>query len=141
MAEVASAIGSALTTGAAIVGATSLLTSDNRIRNPQYVVRGGTCEAERFYPYGNGVTLDQNGLMLGVSVQSFPNTSVQDLSQRQWVPNNQIGVTTVGDIQDAGGDVISTPNITNPYHADLIGITPEVAQQLFTPTILNPNPK
>jgi len=141
VATAVSATASAIGRAAIVAGVSSLVTRDSRYRNPQKVVRGGTCEAERFHPYGKGVTLDKNGLMLGVSVQSFPNTSVQELSQRQWVPNGQIGVTTVGDIQDAGGDVILTGSGKNPYHADLVGITPEVAQQLFTPTIPNPNPK
>lgn len=78
--------------------------------------------------------------MLGVSVQSFPNTSVQELSQRQWIPHNQIGVTTVGDIEDAGGNVTPDPSRGNPYHAELTGIPPEVAAQLFV-VQPNPNPK
>lgn len=97
-----SATASAIGRTAIVAGVSALATSDSRYRNPQKVVRGGTCTADRFYPNGKGVTLDQNGLMLGVSVQSFPNTSIQELSQRQWVPYNQIGVTTVGDIEEIG---------------------------------------
>ncbi|MBS4051171.1 MAG: RHS domain-containing protein, partial [Methylomonas sp.] len=140
VATAASATASAIGRAAIVAGVSSLVTSDSRYRNPQKVVRGGMCTADRFAT-GSGVTLDQNGLLNGVSVQSFPNTSVQELSQRQWVPNGQIGVTTVGDIQDAGGDVIPDPTRNNPYHSELIGITPEAAQQLFTPTIPNPNPR
>jgi len=140
VATAVSATASAIGRAAIVAGVSSLVTSDSRYRNPQKVVRGGMCTADRFAT-GSGVTLDQNGLLNGVSVQSFPNTSVQELSQRQWIPNGQIGVTTVGDIQDAGGDIISDPTRNNPYHSELIGITPEAAQQLFTPTIPNPNPR
>ncbi len=140
VATAVSATTSAIGRAAIVADVSSLVTSDSRYRNPQKVVRGGMCTADRFAT-GSGVTLDQNGLLNGVSVQSFPNTSVQELSQRQWVPNGQIGVTTVGYIQDAGGDVIPDPTRNNPYHPEMIGITPEAAQRLFTPTIPNPNPR
>jgi hypothetical protein len=106
----------------------------------QYVVRGGLCDAERFCT-GSGVTIDSDGNLQGVSVQSYPKTSVQELSQRQWVPQNQIGVTTVAQINLAGGLIVASPTFFNPYHATLSGISPAVAQGLFQPTILNPNPR
>jgi hypothetical protein len=51
----------------------------------QYVVRDGINTADRFIN-GSGVTIDAQGNLQGVSVQTFPNTSVQHLSQRQYLP-------------------------------------------------------
>jgi hypothetical protein len=62
---------------------------------------------------------------------------VEDLSAK--IPNAQVGVSTVGAVRGAGGDVTPSPNPGNPNHATLKGITPEKAQQLFTPTQPNPN--
>lgn len=103
-------------------------------------MRGGTCTVERFCG-GSGVTVDKNGALQGVSVQSFRGVSIQELSQRQWVPNNQIGVTTVEAIRSMGGSVQSSPNGNNPYHATMSGITPAQAEVLFSPAIQNPNPR
>ena len=85
--------------------------------------------------------MDADGLLQGASVQSFPGKSIQELSQRQWVPQNQIGVTTLDRIRALGGDVVPDPSNWNPYHATLRGIGAVQAQQLFTPTIPNPNPR
>ena len=100
------------------------------------VCRGGTCTAGRFSG-GTGVTLDANGQLQGVSVNSAENASVQELSAG--IPNNQVGVSTVGDVRALGGDVVSSPTSNNPFHATLSGITPDQAEQLFTPTVPNPN--
>ena len=54
------------------------------------------------------------------------------------IPHNQVGVTTVGAIRAAGGDVALAPTRTNPYHATLSGLTPEQASQLFRPTVKPP---
>jgi RHS repeat-associated protein len=106
----------------------------------QYVVRGGQSTAEQFRT-GTGVTIDANGLLHGVSVQTFPNKSIQELSQRQWVPHNTMGVSNVAAINSANGYVVPDPTRTNPYHATMGGITPEMAERLFNPTIRNPNPR
>jgi hypothetical protein len=52
-------------------------------------------------------------------------------------PHGQIGVTTVGEVRKAGGDVIRTSG--RGYHATLTGLTPEQISNLLTPTI--PKPK
>ena len=101
-----------------------------------HVCRGGTCTADRFTK-GSGVTVDSQGKLSGVSVNSAPGKSVQELSQG--IPNKQVGVTTVGDVRKAGGDVIPSPNDNNLNHCTLCGITPQKAEKLFTPTINNPN--
>lgn len=49
-----------------------------------------------------------------------------------------MSITTVGDFQSFGGNVVPSPTVINPYHADLSGITPSQAEWLFTPTELNP---
>jgi RHS repeat-associated protein len=100
------------------------------------VCRGGTCTADRFAG-GSGVTLDDSGNLQGVSVNSAPGASLDELTST--IPNKQVGVTTVGAIRAAGGDVTPSPTPGNPFHCTLCGITPEQAEDLFTPTVTNPN--
>lgn len=100
------------------------------------VCRGGTCTADRFAK-GSGVIIDANGKLTKVSVNSANGKSLAELTET--IPNNQVGVTTVGDVRKAGGDVIPSPTKNNPYHATLEGITPQQAENLMTPTVKNPN--
>ena len=53
------------------------------------------------------------------------------------VRNGQVGVTTVGEIRKAGGDVVRTSG-RSPYHATLTGLTSEQISELFVLTIPNP---
>jgi hypothetical protein len=53
------------------------------------------------------------------------------------IPHGQVGVTTVGKVRAAGGDVIRTSG-RSPNHATLTGLTPEQASELLTPTEPNP---
>jgi hypothetical protein len=99
------------------------------------VVRGGTNTAERF-ANGSGVTVDAAGSLNGVSVNSAAGKSLTELSQG--IPNGQVGVTTVGQVRAAGGEVIASPTRSNALHCTLSGITAEVASELFTPTVRNP---
>jgi hypothetical protein len=99
------------------------------------VVRGVTNTAERF-ENGSGVTVDGSGNLNGVSVNSGAGKSVTELSEG--IPNGQVGVSTVGDVRAAGGEVTPSPTRTNPFHCTLSGISAEVASALFTPTIANP---
>lgn len=99
-------------------------------------MRGGTNTADRF-TNGSGVTTNADGTLSGVSVNSAPGASVEELSAG--IPNNQIGVSTVGDVRAAGGDVIPSPTANNPNHCTMCGVTAEQAEELFTPTIRNPN--
>jgi RHS repeat-associated protein len=100
------------------------------------VCRGGTCTAERFLS-GSGVNISSSRKLSGVSVNSAPGASLEDLTKT--IPNKQVGVTTVGDIRTSGGDVISSPTPNNPAHCTMCGVTPEQAESLFTPTVPNPN--
>lgn len=75
---------------------------------------------------------------------SAPNSSLTELTAPNpqtgypGIPHNQIGVTTVGEIRVAGGDVVPSPTRTNAYHATLNGLTSEQASELFRPTVKNP---
>ncbi len=108
------------------------------------VVRGGQNLPENF-AQGSGATVDAGGSMQSVSVHCAPGLSVQELTASNphtgypGFPHNQIGVTTVGAIRVAGGDVVPAPTWTNPYHATVSGVTLEQASQLFRPTMKNPN--
>jgi len=102
------------------------------------VVRGGQNLPENFLG-GTGVTVDSNGLLQGVSVNSASGRTVQELSVG--IKNGQVGVTSVGNIRAAGGDVVPdlVTNPSNPFHCTMCGITAEKASGLFRPTIRNPN--
>ncbi len=112
------------------------ISSASKLGDDALVVRGGTNTAERF-SNGTGVTKNADGTLDGVSVNSAPGASVKELSAD--IPNNQIGVTTVGDIRAAGGDVVPSPTAKKPNHCTMCGVTAEKAEELFTPTIRNPN--
>lgn len=132
------AIDGGLTLAGAAGVVSSVRGSTNAVRLPDsaLVCRGGLCTADRFAS-GSGVTIDSAGRMSGVSVNSAPNTGLQELSAS--FPNPKVGVTTVGDIRRVGGDVLPSPTRNNPYHCDLCGITPQQAEKLFTPVVPNPN--
>jgi hypothetical protein len=71
----------------------------------------------------------------GISVQCEVGLSIEELVKS--IPHGQIGVTTVGEVCKAGGDVIRTSG--RGYHATLTGLSPEQISNLLTPTI--PKPK
>ena len=146
-ADAASAIAGSTLAAVGAVAAVALVATTTQTAGPeqdqlqlQYVVRGGLNTANNFIN-GSGVTIDAQGHLQGVSVQTFPNTSSQELSQRQYLPYNQIGVNTLDVVNLAGATVIASPTPNNPYHATLGGISPQTAESLFTPTIPNPNPR
>lgn len=74
-----------------------------------------------------------------MSVNSASGKSVEELSKG--IRNGQVGVTTVGEVKKAGGNVETSPTKNNPNHATLSGITGKQAETLFNPTIKNPNRK
>jgi hypothetical protein len=73
--------------------------------------------------------------LVGVSVESAEGKTVKELSEN--IPHGQVGVTTVGDVRAAGGDVVRTSG-KSPNHATLTGLPHEDANKLLTPTIPNP---
>lgn len=136
--EVITAIGSAITRAAAIVGVVSLTGDATRDKDPQYVVRGGMCTTDNF-ENGSGVTVDPSGALSGVSTQSAPGASIYQLSQP--FMNNMVGVTTVEKIEAAGGTIVLDGTPANPNHATVNGLTSQQLETLFSPPIPNPVPK
>jgi hypothetical protein len=108
------------------------------------VVRGGTNLPE-FFQHGSGVSVGESGKLDNVSVNSAAGASVAELTAPipstgyPGILNNQVGVTTVGQVRAAGGDVVPSPSGKNPSHATLHGLTPTQASELFRPTIKNPS--
>lgn len=97
------------------------------------VVRGGTNTPE-LVRKGNG--RHPSGVT-GVSVHSAAGATVNELAEdlRRYA---QIGVTTVGEVRAAGGDVFVTSG-RSPHHATLTGLTAEEISALLTPTEPNPS--
>lgn len=96
------------------------------------VVRGGR---NRPIDLERGTRTHPGGVT-GVSVECGEGITMEELAES--IPHGQLGVTTVGDIRAAGGDVVRTSGRT-PQHATLIGLSPEAASLLLTPTIANPS--
>jgi hypothetical protein len=110
------------------------------------VVRGGKNLPENF-EQGSGVSIDKNGKLDGVSVNSAAGASLSELTapnaanRYPGIIHSQVGVATVGKVRAAGGDVVPSGTKKNPNHATLSGLTPEQASELFQPTIKNPSQK
>src|SRR5215210_4977993 len=115
-----------------------------RLPDDALVVRGGQNLADSFAK-GSGVTVDPGGTLQGVSVNAGAGVSVKDLTAPNpqtgypGIPHRQVGVTSVGAVRAAGGDVEPAPTRTNPNHAILSGLTPGQASELFRPTVKNPH--
>ena len=102
-----------------------------KIADDAFVVRGGQ---NRVQDIRRGIGTHPSGIR-GLSVECAVDVTIYELSHA--IPHRQIGVTTVGEIREVGGDVIRTSG-RSPYHATLTGVTPEAVSKLLTPTILNP---
>jgi len=102
-----------------------------RISDDALVVRGGNNRPEDIR---RGMGTHPSGVT-GISVECGIHVTIMQLVML--IPHGQIGVTTVGEIRKAGGDVIRTSG-RSPYHATLTGLTPEQASRLLTPTVPNP---
>jgi hypothetical protein len=105
-----------------------------RIPDEALVVRGGRNQPEDLR---RGTRTHPSGVT-GVSVECAEGLSVDALAAA--IPHSQVGVTTVGAIRAAGGDVVRTSG-RSPHHATLVGLSPEEASRLLTPTIPNPAKK
>ena len=99
--------------------------------NDAVVVRGGQNRPEDIE---RGFGVHPSGAV-GVSVESASGLSAAELAEG--IPHGQVGVTTVGRVRAAGGDVIRTRGRSR-NHATLVGLTPEQASSLLTPTVPNP---
>ena len=95
------------------------------------VVRGGLNTPESIT---KGTGTHPEGVT-GISVECGT-CSVKELSES--LPHNQIGVTTVGKVREAGGDVIKTSG-RSPNHATLTGLSADKISNLLKPIIRNPN--
>ena len=95
------------------------------------VVRGGRNLPADLH---RGTTTHPSGVT-GASVECAEGMSVEELAAA--IPHGQIGVTTVGAIRVAGGDVVRTSG-RSPHHATVVGLKPEDASRLLTPAIPNP---
>jgi hypothetical protein len=102
----------------------------DRIPDEALVVRGGR---NRPADLDRGTSTHPAGIT-GVSVECAAGVTVEDLART--VPHTRIGVTTVGAIRAAGGDVIRTSG-RSPNHATLTGLLPDEASRLLTPTVPN----
>ncbi len=101
-----------------------------RLPDDALVCRGGLCTPGRF-ERGTGVKVDPDtGILSDVSVQSAPGKSAEDLAKG--VKNDKYGVTTVGDVRAAGGDVKPTGS---GDHASMSGVTAAQAADLFKPVV------
>jgi hypothetical protein len=96
------------------------------------VLRGGRNRPEDIR---RGIGTHPSGIT-GISVECEEDISVQALSIR--IPHGQIGVTTVGEVRDIGGDVVRTSG-RSPYHATLTSLISDEISLLLTPTIPNPS--
>ncbi|MBW4497630.1 MAG: flavoredoxin [Oscillatoria princeps RMCB-10] len=103
----------------------------DRIPNEALVIRGGRNRPEDIQrstgTHPSGIT--------GISVECAVGLSLGELAVA--IPHGQVGVTTVGEVRQAGGDVIRTSG-RSPNHATLTGLTPKQVSLLLTPTIPNP---
>jgi len=115
----------------------------DRLPDDALVVRGGLNLPENF-AQGSGVSADKGGKLQGVSVNCGSVASLEELVNPNpktgypGIPNNQVGVTTVGKIRALGGEIVPSPTGTNRLHGTLSGLTPEQASALFRPIIPNP---
>lgn len=102
-----------------------------RIPDDALVVRGGRNRPEDIR---RGTGTHPSGVT-GVSIECASGVALADLAAR--IPPGQLGVTTVGAVRAAGGDVVRTSG-RSPYHATLTGLTPEAASRLLTPPVAKP---
>lgn len=105
-----------------------------RIPDETLVLRGGRNQPADLR---RGIRSHPSGVT-GASVECAEGMSVEELAAA--IPHGQVGVTNVGAIRAAGGDVVRTSG-RSPHHATLVGLSPEEASRLLTPTIPNPAKK
>jgi hypothetical protein len=101
------------------------------ISDDALVVRGGKNRPE---DVDRGIGKHPSGIV-GVSVNAAAGITVDELAKG--IPHGDVGVTTVAEVRQAGGDVIRTSG-RNPHHATLVGLSPQEISRLLTPTRPNP---
>ena len=108
----------------------------DRLPDDTIVVRGGADITPESIVKGTGK--HPSAGVEGFSVETKAGACITDLCKN--VPNNQVGVTTVGDIRAKGGDVIPTSG-RSPNHATVTGLDPNDASDLLSPSVPNTVPK
>jgi hypothetical protein len=103
-----------------------------KIPDDAIVVRGGRNRPEDIR---RGIGTHPSGVT-GISVECGEGLSVEELSAS--IPHGQIGLTTVGAIRAAGGDVIRTSG-RSPQHATLTALAPAEISFLLNPTVPKPS--
>nr|WP_299073819.1 DUF6443 domain-containing protein [uncultured Allomuricauda sp.] len=120
----------------ALSGANKATKAASGLADDVPVVRGGSNIPDRF-DGGSGVFSRLSDRHLdGISVNSRAGATVEELSSG--IPHNRVGVTTVGDIRKAGGDVVPSPTRNNPLHATMSIPNSRIASMLMR-IIKNPN--
>lgn len=99
-------------------------------------MRGDSCTAARFEA-GSGVTKPADGRLVGGSVNAGAGVDLPALTAV--IPNGRVGVTRVGAVRAAGGEVTPMATSRNPLHCVMDGLTAQQAEALFTPTAPNPH--
>ncbi|MFO7904303.1 MAG: flavoredoxin [Planctomycetota bacterium] len=102
-----------------------------RIPDDALVVRGGRNQPEDLR---RGTRTHPSGVT-GASVECAEGLSGVELAGA--MPHGRVGVTTAGAIRAAGGNVVRTSG-RSPHHATLVGLSPEAASRLLTPSVRNP---
>lgn len=85
-----------------------------------------------------GPAISRSDVSDPVSQQSREGGSASLARVRTQLRNNQVGVTTVGEIQSAGGNVV--PTLGGGFHVTVTNINGTTASPLFK-AVANPNPK
>ncbi len=100
------------------------------------VVRGGAEAALSPQGLAERISTHPSGVK-GWSAESRAGLCLEELCRA--IPNNQVGVTTVGKIRAAGGDVVRTRG-RSPNHVTITQISPEDLSALFGKPRANPVP-
>jgi hypothetical protein len=108
----------------------------NKLEPDAVVVRGGAC---KFNQRSINYSVNEKNQIEGLSVNvSLKGETWQKLAAL--LPNNQVGLTTVKEIIKKGGRIQYRPSQSNPYHAEISGLTIEQLQELFN-VRKNPDPR
>lgn len=124
--------------GLGVHGTTEVATATARLSDDVLVVRGGSSGGANSVDGLRNGTSQHPEVDVGFSAESAEGAAFCDLCRNDI--HNQVGVTTVGDVRAAGGDVVPTPG-RSPTHVTVTGIGPEQGNKLLTPTRENPIPK
>lgn len=104
------------------------------LADPAIVVRGGNEANHSPDRIDGSIGPSRIPGVIGFSAQCNGGTNIAELAQ--CLRNRQIGITTVGAIRAADGDVVATPGLG--YHVTVTGLSGAVASPIFY-IIRNPN--